>query len=159
MKRKYLPLALLLLAACDKSKSPDMKAPMITGILYRNDMADSMGQYGVPDVHIGDSAGSPVVLLYPNPAMQAAHVDVKPGPPDTMRVFVVPARFDKPPADAVIANTQLFANADTVIDQIIATNTSPSARTLNVSTLPAGFYRIYFRSRTKLYYDNMQIVK
>jgi hypothetical protein len=140
----------------------------IKGIEVRNTMGEHLGDLGYPDINtrhgVPDSLTQwdMALVAFPNPGTTSSGMLVLIGitPPfQPVKLWIVPAYFSSGtdisgafPVSGILSSVPV-AQWDTVF--------TPSVFTTRVKlrNIPEGFYRIYFKSKQVLLWDNIAFVK
>ncbi len=153
MKNKLLILIAVLALSCSSDNNSTSKTDLklVTGINCRQNADDFALQFGNPNIFTSDK-----FVIYPNPAIENFNVSAQ---HDVTDVWVVPANAQK------IYQNQNFGsilNSGLYTEQSISshagaslTGQSSTDLSVNIATLPKGYYRVFVKIDGMIYWDNI----
>lgn len=160
MKPFIASAALLLCASlsfisCKKSDdNSGPQAPVITGVNLTDPNANPVGTDGNPNVLT--KLDSNQILCFPKPCINAMNVAVVSPGATTIKIWMVAAVYNNPPAGAKVENQSLYShqsNPPVNMEQTIQAGVSRIL--VQTDSLPNGFYRLYAAFNSDTLYDNI----
>ncbi|MCK9423779.1 MAG: hypothetical protein M0Q38_14400 [Bacteroidales bacterium] len=170
MKTSHL-LILLIIAtvtySCTKEgadiRLSEFETPVINGYYLRNDVGQTMGVMGFPNVKLGNESNdfnsTYFFACFPNPCRESCAVYIKaPTKQQSRKLWITQANIGNQVSNSatnIINMTNIVIGASPVI-QIEFTS---DHLTIDLSSLKEGYYRIYLKVDEFLLYDNLVIYK
>jgi hypothetical protein len=156
-------LLLTIVFGCSKTddssiRLADMDTPTLTGFVLRDVSGSPVGIIGTPNVNsqlTGDpSAINYSIVAYPNPCKRILALMIQtPNPNASQKIWIVKGK-----TDATLSNSGINLGMNTATaggQPLLQATTSGTSLTLDVSSLPSGYYRLYVKVEDKLLYDNL----
>jgi hypothetical protein len=141
--------------SCKKSDDNNgSQAPIITGVNLTDVNAQPVGKEGSPNVltMLNDNQ----ILCYPKPCYNVLYVSVHSSQATTLKIWMVAAVYNNPPAGAKVENQSLYSqqsNPPINIQQAVQAGNKNIL--LQTDSLPNGFYKLYVAINTDTLYDNI----
>jgi len=161
MKRLFTVTTLVAISfiACKKSNDDNgPQAPVITGINMRDINAQPVSTIGSPNVRT--SLNNSQIICYPNPCTNRLTVGYQGNTGAAVKVWMVAAVYNNPPAGAKVENQSLYTQTDPILIKTgMIGNTNAPEIALAVDNLPNGFYKIYTTIGADTLYDNIWLVR
>lgn len=164
-KSLFFILLLTIISGCSKTdeattRIPDWETPTLTGFALRDVSGAPMGITGTPNVN-NHIKGNPnnieySIVAYPNPCRSTLALMIHtPSPNLPKQIWIVKGKLDAP-----LSNSGFDIGMNNAIaggQPLFQATTVASNFTINVSSLPSGYYRLYVKIEDNLLYDNLII--
>jgi hypothetical protein len=168
--KKRLLLSLIILAAfsCTKENNElrlsDFNTPVVKGYYLRDDFGFFKGVVGIPNIKQGngdDYENSQYYFtFFPNPAEDFCSIDLKaPTYGEVIKLWITPAYMHNSESNSLtgLSNTYLITIGGSPVYQ--NEFNSVSFIGLDLSHIPAGYYRINLKIKDYFLYDNLVVYK
>lgn len=164
---KSLFFALLITVGHGCSKTDDqpirlseMETPALTGFVVRDVTGNPIGTIGSPNIstRIEGTSGNAEysIIAYPNPCKNMLALMIQsPNPNAAKKIWLVKGK-----PDAALANSGIDLGMNTAIvggQPLFQATTVATNLTLDVSSFPGGYYRLYVKVEDRLLYENLII--
>lgn len=163
----YLIILFITINSCTKKDTEirlsEFESPTITGFILKDEVGEIFKRIGVPNIKLGSESNewtSPYYFsIYPNPSIERIHVYIKtPAEEELKKVWITQANVDNQVAGDFIGINNAY-NINIGGSPLVHAETTSNSVSINLSTLPEGYYRIYIKVSEHLLYDNLIIYR
>lgn len=155
MKKTLLILISILAISCsnDETNTQTDKTSinLVTGVHFRQTSDDPGLQLGNPNVLINNK-----FVIYPNPANESVNILAKETVTDVWFVASNPEKIHQEVNFSTILNTNLYSEQSIISHSKFSLNEKSSSNfSMNISTLPKGYYKVFVKIGGVIYWDNL----
>jgi len=146
--------AILLISSCIKD-STVTNVPIITGIQTTDFNAEPTGVVGIDNSKAYTTNFNDKIIVYPNPCVNIFSIVYFSPYDDSMKIWMEAGLFKNPPSGASVKNQSLYGK--TLNPLTIKLNTGENSVSINATSFPNGFYRVYVATMRDTLYENIWI--
>lgn len=155
MKKTLLILISILAISCSKdetnTQTDKTSINLVTGVHFRQTSDDPGLQLGNPNILVNNK-----FLIYPNPANESVNILAKETVTDVWFVAANPEKIHQEVNFSTILNTNLYSEQSIISHSKLSLNEKSSSNfSMNISTLPKGYYKVFVKIGGVIYWDNL----